>query len=236
VQRQCHFLLSIEPAFSKRISFFHLLFAGDWKSGKYHGQGHLEWEGAVYNGAFAEGTFHGRGIKKEAATGKIIQQGTWNMGRFVLAATPIKILQEEEQAAVSGAGSSEISTDQINAEGRNEATPSSTTVALNVQITPGERLPVVAPTIDTPAGQHQITMVEPTLDSSMSKLALDDSDHAVSAATMNEHVETTSKNDDEGKGDEYQRASSPQDHGDEPPAILDDGADLPPTAHPVELE
>lgn len=212
------------------MTFSHFItFAGDWKSGKYHGQGNLVWEGAVYVGAFAEGTFHGRGIKKEAATGKIIQQGTWNMGRFVLAATPTKIEPHQEQEACS--------------EGTDQSNVSSPTVSVaaaavtNNQSTPGGRLPVVAPTIDTPAGH--LTVVEPTLDSSISKLALDDSEHGVQAAASSGHDEEKNTNNNKIDNDkqEEQQAPSPQDHGDELPVILDDGADLPPpAAHLVDLE
>jgi hypothetical protein len=216
--------------------------SGDWKSGKYNGQGHLVWEGAVYDGAFAEGTFHGRGIKKDATTGKILQQGTWNMGRFVLAATPTKILQELEKQKEQNEADSE-GTDQINAASPHGATPSTSEAAAisNNQSTPGGRLPVVAPTIDTPGGHDQLAVVEPTLDASISNLTLDDSDHAVQAGTNDGgHEENSSNdnnnNDDDGGKDEDQRAPSPRDHGEEPPVILDDGAELPPAAHLVELE
>jgi hypothetical protein len=196
------------------------------------------WEGTVYGGAFAEGTFHGRGIKKDATTGKIIQQGTWNMGRFVLAATPTKILQELGQQKDQEVAASEGVTDQSNVASPNDASPSSAAEAAvtNTESTPGGRLPVVAPTIDTPAGHDQLTVVEPSLDSSVSKLALDDSDHGTNVGQRQDSNNDKNKSDDDDGKEKGARAPSPQDPGDEPPVVGDDGADLPPAAHLVELK
>ena len=134
------------------------------------------WDGAVYDGSFAEGTFHGRGIKKEAKTGKILQRGTWRMGRFAMAATPTKIVQEQPPVVEQNG-----SNDSPSEKKMDETSSPVVDVDEVVPVSPGLEQEPSGDSGDS-VGGRRLSVKSPTLDGSisgsMSELALDDDEDA----------------------------------------------------------